>query len=97
MVNIIENWAEINGEISSIKNDEKNKDFKVVVIKLESARDHQHFPNLLQAKETDEIPVKIKADEFDKSGGKQGDKISGIVRAAPNKLHFFKPGTVTIS
>ncbi len=97
MVNIIENWSEINGEISSVKDDETDKDFKVVTVKLKSAKDHQNFPNLVRSNGAEEIPVKIKADKFHKSGGKQGDIISGVVRVAANNLHFFKLGTIRVS
>ena len=88
MVNIIENWAEITGEIIAIHEDKSKPDFQLISFKILTNKNHRAFPNLVKPDTQQTITLKMKKIELKEKQLKAGKRISVIVRAAPANIYF---------
>src|ERR671910_225001 len=58
MVQVIENWADIEGEIQSVR-DSELKGYKTVEVLVKDAKAVENFPNLLKERRGEVIPVNV--------------------------------------
>jgi hypothetical protein len=91
MVTIIENWAEVVGEIRDALGDDSNPPFLILTVHLDQVTNHGKFPNLIRPNALNEIRVKLKHSEFSRLQLQLGSKIKAIMRAAPGGIYFVKP------
>jgi hypothetical protein len=58
MVQVIENWADIEGEIQSVR-DSELKGYKTVEVLVKDAKAVENFPNLLKQRRGEVIAVNV--------------------------------------
>ena len=96
MVNIIENWTEVTGEISDIVVEQTLKNFHTVILRIMEMKDVEHFPNLIRPDAQNEIPVRLPSDVIQTLNLKKGDKINALIRTAGLNLYFFRQDSIKV-
>ncbi len=96
MVNIVENWAEITGEIVSVTEDLSKPENQLVKLRILSNNNHLAFPNLVKPDKDEEITLKIKKHELKNKPLKPGKVIKATIRAAPANIYFADMGSIKI-
>ena len=95
MVNIRENWAEITGEITSMRPDKTHPDFQLITIHITANKNYKSFPNLVKPTKQNSLTIKIRKSDLEKILLKKGDTIQMKVRAAPD-AHFISADSLRV-
>jgi len=95
MVQIIENWSVIRGEIISIRKSAV-ADFDDITIRLISVLNYKNFPNLINPRTGNHITVKARISEKATTILQPGKIIKALARAAASNSYFIKDGTIKI-
>jgi hypothetical protein len=96
MVNIVENWAEITGEITYSRKDSSRPDFQLVTIRILSSKTYQSFPNLIRPNKQNKITLHVKKEDLPENGLKKGKVISVRVRAAGYDIYYANAETIKV-
>lgn len=96
MVNMIENWAEITGEITYIRRDHSRPGFHLITIRLGESKNYRSFPNLIRPTRRNTLTISIPKEELENMELKKGDVISTRVRAAPLNTYFLHPPSLEV-
>ena len=90
MVNIIENWATIEGEVLSITKNPKLPDYYLVEVRLGTSLEVASFPNLAKMDEGKIIYINVKKNDLEKYGIHLNATISCTVRKFRGYVYFIK-------
>jgi len=90
MVNIIENWAIINGTIKNVSDNPKLRGFTTLKVLLEKSTDVSPYPNLAKADEGSLISINIRTTNSDKEKLLPGMEFNGTVRKSIGQIYFSK-------
>lgn len=96
MVNIIENWTEVTGEISAIDFEQTPKGFVTVTLRILEMKEFKHYLNLLRPNAENEIPVKLVSNVTQALNLKKGIKINAVIRAVGLNNYFFKQDSIKV-
>ncbi|TMI88093.1 MAG: hypothetical protein E6H08_18395 [Bacteroidetes bacterium] len=90
MVQIIENWAEIQGVVEDIHQHPKLNGYYQLIVKLEKSEAVKDFPNLAKTDEGKKVTINIKSDSIDEMKLKKEKSFHGLVRKATPTEYFYK-------
>jgi len=90
MVQIIENWTEIQGVIKEIHHHPKLNGYHQLIIQLEKSEAVKDFPNLAKIDEGKKVTVNIKSDLIDEMKLKKEKSFNGLVRKSTPTEYFYK-------
>jgi hypothetical protein len=96
MVNIVENWAEVTGEITFSRRDPSKSDIHLVTVRIISAKNYESFPNLIRPNKQNKITIQVKREDIPEVGFKKGNVIKARVRAAGKDAYFFNSETIQV-
>jgi hypothetical protein len=90
MVNIIENWASIQGTVKSVIEAASPKGYLQVELDLEKSTDVENLPNLARADEGGTIRINVKPGQISAYDIKPGSRLEGKVRKAFGQVYFLE-------
>lgn len=96
MVNIVENWAEVTGEITFSRRDPSKSDIHLVTVRIIAAKNYESFPNLIRPNKQNKITIQVKKEDIPEVGFKKGNVIKARVRAAGKDAYFILKDSLTI-
>jgi hypothetical protein len=94
MVKMIENWVKVDGIINQILPAQSLAGFDDITIEVSKFEKVQSYPNLVEKAGQTALQIKLPHQKVMELGLDYGEKISGIVRAAPNQEYFFAENSV---
>ncbi|MEO5999304.1 MAG: hypothetical protein ABIN89_21100 [Chitinophagaceae bacterium] len=90
MVNIIENWAFIQGIVKSVGNSGAPKGYVPITLELQNALDSEALPNLAKADEGSIINIQVKPEQIDKYAIRPGKSLSCKARKSTGQKYFLE-------
>ncbi|MET0908011.1 MAG: hypothetical protein ABWZ99_00970 [Ilumatobacteraceae bacterium] len=97
MVQMVENWAELTGTVRSIVGSDKGPGHRTVLVEADTITDVEGYPNLLEAKVGDVVPIIVRHDVLDRSGMAEGCHVHGRVRKATPFDVFAHPDDFVVA
>jgi hypothetical protein len=91
-VQIVENWAELEGELETVS--QASDDMLDLRVRIVGITPVEGFPNLMADEAGNTIPVSLRIDE-ETPGLRVGQRIRLQVRKAAAERFFARPGTVS--
>lgn len=90
MVNIIENWAKIEGLVKNISENTDLDGYKTITIMLTNSKEVSSYPNLAKIDEGNLIKINIPEADYLTNKIEVNKKFTGTVRKAPKQIYFLK-------
>lgn len=95
-VKIIENWAEVTGEITGINKSLQFDDFDEINIRISDIKSYENYPNLLDKQPGGIITVTLRNTVVKELNLKLKDILKALVRVAPKKKYFARQDKIEI-
>lgn len=90
MVNIVENWAKIEGIVKDISDNTDLKGYKILAIMLTTSKEVPAYPNLAKIDEGSLIKINIAEADYQTINPEVNKEFTGTVRKAPKQVYFLK-------
>ncbi len=91
MVQIIPNWANLEGEVVGVAPSDRLPDFTVVNVRVEDVTPVEGFADLLQDCRGQVVPVLVRSDLAASSNLTTGVRVAGRARRADHRTVFAHP------
>jgi hypothetical protein len=91
MVQIVENWAEVVGQVKAITGSDKGPDYRTMALDVEAVEDVEGFPNLVAGAAGSTLDVIVRSDAMARSGVGEGADVRLRVRKATPFEVFAAP------